>query len=533
MQKGRSARIGAGISFTVVLFLICVMIALGVAALSKQSDRIKPKTDRADVITIDTSVVFGVHERPKVVFLHDLHTDALEKKNKDCMTCHLSEADRLSPKFKRLKDAGRQEVMDIYHAKCIECHQEMSAAGEKSGPVVCGECHREKTTFLSSRVPMGFDKSLHYRHSSAQEKKCERCHHEYDQKRKNLYYAKDKERTCRYCHMQETQELISERRISMRLASHLFCIECHRKTLAKNKLAGPVSCSGCHDINQQQQIEKVDPVPRMERKQPDFVLIKAGRKEDPVTRMNRVPFSHMAHEGYTDTCRECHHKDLKSCLSCHTLTGSEEGKNIKLKEAMHRLDSEKTCLGCHKIKQQDQRCSGCHGFMTQGREPGASYCIKCHMAPPGERTGALTQTAERDMARMLPEIWWSIFGAKREVDIPEKVIIKELVDRYEPVEFPHRKIYRALVKKINGDKLAAYFHLEEGTICQGCHHNSPAARKPPRCGICHGKPFDEKNLFQPGLKGAYHRQCLGCHDRMGIEKPFSVDCTGCHTERKQ
>ncbi len=516
-----------------VILLICAMGALGIEALSDLSDRTKSDIARADGITIDTLAVFGDLERPPVVFLHDLHTNALEEKSKDCMTCHLSENGRLSTRFKRLKDAGKQEVMDIYHANCIECHTEISAAKEKSGPVVCGECHRKKPTILSSRVPMGFDKSLHYRHSRALKKQCERCHHEYDQKSKKLFYAKYKEGTCRYCHKKESEDLISERRISMRLASHLSCIGCHRKTMAENMFAGPISCSGCHDLEQQQEIEKIDPVPRMRMKQPDFVLIKAGGKESSVARMNRVPFSHKSHEGYSDTCRGCHHKNLKSCLDCHTLSGSKEGNNVKLLQAMHELDSERSCLGCHEIKQRQERCVGCHGFISNRRKQGEPYCMKCHMAPTQERTGVLTQTGERELARMVPEIWWAIFGARQVADIPEKVVIKKLVDRYEPVEFPHRKIFRALEKKIDGDKLAAYFHLEEGTLCQGCHHHSPAAKKPPRCGFCHGKPFDEKDLFQPGLKGAYHRQCIGCHDKMGIEKPVSVDCTGCHAEKKQ
>ncbi len=87
---------------------------------------------------------------------------------------------------------------------------------------------------------MGFDKSLHYRHIEAQKDKCERCHHEYDPQSQELVYAKDKEGTCRYCHKQKTEVLESETRISMRLASHVACIDCHRKTLEKDMTAGPV-----------------------------------------------------------------------------------------------------------------------------------------------------------------------------------------------------------------------------------------------------------------------------------------------------
>ena len=77
---------------------------------------------------------------------------------------------------------------------------------------------------MSARKPMGMDLSLHFRHSKAAKEKCETCHHEYDEKAKTLFYAKGKEGTCRYCHKERTEE----NRISMPLASHLSCVECHR-----------------------------------------------------------------------------------------------------------------------------------------------------------------------------------------------------------------------------------------------------------------------------------------------------------------
>ncbi len=130
----------------------------------------------------------------------------------------------------------------------------------------------------------------------------------------------------------------------------------------------------------------------------------------------------------------------------------------------------------------------------------------------------------------MPEIWQETFGTFQKIKVPEKVIINNLVDRYGPVEFPHKKIFNALVKRVNGSKLAQYFHYNNNTLCLGCHHNTPAAGKPPKCSSCHGKPFDEQNLFKPGILGSYHRQCLGCHEAMGIQKP--KDCTDCHKNRK-
>ncbi len=303
--------------------LITVLAVISICGIGAQGlEKLSDEGMRADIVTIDTMKIFGDIEKPEVVFLHDLHTDALEKKSKDCSACHMSGKnyeiipdtlkaavegiDIMSPKFKRLRDSGRQEVMDIYHTHCIECHTNMAEDGEKTGPVVCGGCHREEKV-MSSRQPVGFDNSLHFRHSKAQEKKCEQCHHEFDEKAKKLVYVKEKEGSCRYCHKAETQE----NRISMKLASHLACINCHRKTLAEKKTAGPVKCSGCHDSKHQEMIAKLDVIPRMERKQPDVALIRtASENKDMIGRMNPVPFDHKAHEQYNDTCRACHHENL-------------------------------------------------------------------------------------------------------------------------------------------------------------------------------------------------------------------------------
>lgn len=537
MEKKKSL-----LQLTGILVVFSLTLALSIEAQEIEVHPGKYAEKRADIITIDAMKPFGTLERPEVVFFHDLHTDALEKKDKDCLACHLSENDRLSLKFKRLKDTSRQEVMDIYHADCMACHKEMSGAGERTGPIeICGECHRDKAKVMSARQPMGFDKSLHFRHSEATKDKepdkdrCELCHHEYDEKTKKLFYAKEREGSCRYCHMEETEE----NRISMRLASHLSCIDCHRKTLAKNeakalaknKIAGPVKCSGCHDLNKQKMIKKVKDVPRIRRKQPDAVLIRANGQETEkqrlATKMNPVPLDHKAHEEYNDTCRVCHHASLDSCSKrCHTVAGTKQGEDVKLERAMHQIGTNKSCLGCHESNQREKRCAGCHAFMEKGRKQGTNTCLKCHM----ESLQVSTEVKQKPeaLASMLLESRRAITDTYEDKDIPEKVIIGELFYEYEPVQFPHRKIIDSLVEKIKDDKLANYFHGEKGTICQACHHNSPVAKKPPRCVSCHGKPFDEKNLLRPGLKAAYHQQCMGCHKEMGIEKPKPTGCTDCH-----
>ena len=501
---------------------------------------------RADIINIDILKIFGDLERPEVVFLHDKHTEALEKEKKDCSTCHLSEKnfevipetmkeavrgiDRLSPKFKRLKDAGRKEVMDVYHDNCIECHKQMKADGNQSGPVICAGCHKESPEVRSSRLAMGFDKSLHFRHVKAKEKKCEICHHEYDAEKKKLFYAKEKEGTCRYCHKADTEG----NRISMRLASHLQCVRCHQDELAKKNSAGPIKCAGCHAPENQAKIEKIADIPRMERKQPDSVIVQTGlrdtEKDRKVTRMGSVPFDHKIHEERNDNCRVCHHAALDSCSKCHTLRGAKEGDGIKLELAMHLSSKEKSCIGCHTIRQADKNCAGCHAPIEKGRMPEAS-CDRCHMdMPEGLKTGGDKKPDMKALAKTMLDSRPVASATYADEDIPDKVVIDMLVDQYEAVELPHRKIVKTLVKNIKDNKLAAYFHKDQGTVCQGCHHNSPVSKKPPRCGNCHGRPFDKNSPNAPGLTGAYHQQCMGCHKVMELEKP--AGCTSCHKEKQ-
>ena len=128
----------------------------GIGAYGSESRPQEGDQKHADVIMIDTLKSFGKLERPGVEFLHDDHVKALEKKKKDCTACHLSEKDRLSLKFLRLKDDSKKQVMDLYHSRCIACHKQTVSAGEKAGPITCGDCHKEKPGVLSVRQPMGW-----------------------------------------------------------------------------------------------------------------------------------------------------------------------------------------------------------------------------------------------------------------------------------------------------------------------------------------------------------------------------------------
>jgi hypothetical protein len=517
------------------MLLAMVMVFLfAVGAVKMEASVDGPVQSGADLIIIDTIKTMGPLERPPVVFFHSRHTEALTRINRDCSVCHMAEDNgRLSPKFKRLTDTDRQAVTDAYHINCIACHRELSGADQKSGPQTCGGCHQENPAVVSTWKDMAFDKSLHYRHVKANEEKCERCHHEYDKQAKQLVYVKGKEGSCAYCH----KDTPVENSMAIKDASHYQCIGCHRDRMTKHQKAGPVGCIECHDADYQLGIEVVKDVPRIKRSQPDVVLVKTGEENQPESEapmaMNPVPFDHRTHETNNNSCKVCHHASLESCGSCHTITGKEEGKNIKLAQAMHDVTSQSSCIGCHQEKQKAPQCAGCHSFMGKPDRASDQSCKACHMAPLPTYVNRTDVQKTTKMALNLlkgRDLEAKTFAPNQ---IPEKVTIGRLSDRFEPAAFPHGKIVNALIDKTRNSKLAGYFHSEKGTLCQGCHHNSPPAEKPPVCSSCHGNTVESADAFRPGLVGAYHQQCIGCHKAMGIEKPDSRDCNACHVEKNK
>jgi len=93
-------------------------------------------------------------------------------------------------------------------------------------------------------------------------------------------------------------------------------------------------------------------------------------------------------------------------------------------------------------------------------------------------------------------------------EAPGKIVLDQIADQYKPVQFDH-KVHAGMA--------------EMGLKCATCHHFSPPGRIPP-CGECHGGQTNPGNLRQPGLKGAYHRQCMSCHR----EWSHDVKCVICH-----
>jgi hypothetical protein len=518
-----------------LLMAIITVFLITTGAVNVETTPNAPGKTGADLIMIDAMKTFGPLERPPVAFFHSRHTEALAEVKQDCSVCHMAdEKGRLSPKFQRLADEDRQKATDIYHVNCITCHRNRTASGQKSGPQKCAGCHQDDPAVASTWQAAAFDRSLHYRHVKATEEKCESCHHEFDKKAQKLVYVKGKEGACVYCHKDTWADDTSP----IKEASHYQCIGCHRERMAKNEKAGPMGCVGCHDADYQAGIEVVKEIPRLQRNQPDAVLVKTGDEIQPdgtrPSAMEPVPFDHLAHENYNDSCKVCHHASLESCSSCHTNAGKKEGDNVKLAQAMHSLTSTASCIGCHQEALKERQCAGCHNAIGSdtGKADGKS-CKACHTKPlPGNIDPDDDQATSQFAAKLLRErnLEPRTFDTRQ---LPEKVVIGRLSDRFEPAEFPHDKVLKALIDGTRESKLAGHFHNEEGTLCQGCHHNSPAAVKPPSCANCHGNTVEGSDAFRPGLVGAYHQQCIGCHNSMGIEKPAARDCNACHVEKNK
>jgi hypothetical protein len=468
----------------------------------------------------------------------------MKERKEDCSLCHPAHPDgRLSFGYQHLDDRGKEgadssevslanssddEIIDLYHDNCIGCHKETADTGAKAGPVACGDCHRREAAYVSSREPFGMDKSLHYRHVKAAKEKCDACHHRYDEAKKKLVYVEGKESSCRDCHREETEE----NRSAFKLAAHEACIDCHREPApgieVKADSTPPQLCVDCHDLQQQLAIEKVEDPPRLKRGQGDFLLLSVAEADIETSRLRTVPFSHVDHENATTSCRVCHHETLESCSKCHTLEGTEESAGVNLFRAMHAKMTDHSCVGCHDSEKARAECAGCHDQLEQAKLP-EEGCDLCHAGPlPQMLESQKSRYRSLDDFRPRPSEVALSFSPD---DIPETVEIGFLSDEYQSAKMPHRKIVEKLTRYINENTTASFFHGHQDVVCQGCHHQSPVGEKPPLCKSCHAAESADLELMKPALKGAYHRQCLGCHQSMNLQKP--EDCSGCHTEKEK
>ncbi len=473
----------------------------------------------ASVVAIETPASLGQPERPRVEFAHAGHSQALAKEG--CSACHDKDAaGRISPRLQGARAwTDLDEFGDFYHGLCIQCHQQRLDAAEKTGPVICGGCHLRQPPAESQRVEMRMDNSLHARHVLAEGEKCETCHHIYDEHKKQLVNKSGTESGCGDCHQEQDQGKL----LSLRNASHTDCVGCHYQREEAGQAHGPTLCAGCHESKSQAAIEKLAEIPRLQRNQPDQLWIYT-----PGANSALVAFDHQAHESLTGSCRDCHHLSMQACSSCHSLTGSENGGGVTLEQAFHSIKSGRSCVGCHLQATAKPECMTCHHARVLGNDRQA--CEVCHNGPAPPSMAQAAQSPDEPLAYLPPTMlsaalaeWFlnplPLFGE----DCPENLSLGAMAKDYQAAKFPHGKILTSLDRLARHSKLANRFHGGMGVFCSGCHHHSPVGRRPPKCGSCHGDTPDPIQ-DQPDLLGAYHRQCIGCHQQIGHPAQGCEDC---------
>jgi len=123
--------------------------------------------------------------------------------------------------------------------------------------------------------------------------------------------------------------------------------------------------------------------------------------------------------------------------------------------------------------------------------------------------------------------------ARDQFDAPETVTIDALAHLYRPVEFSHKR--HAKLARCKDCHHHTTGHQDMDPNCVRCHAHSPEASIV-SCKDCHTKKqfYPEQvaaagnpNLYhidKPGLKGAYHLNCVPCH----AKKNAPSHCEGCH-----
>jgi len=156
------------------------------------------------------------------------------------------------------------------------------------------------------------------------------------------------------------------------------------------------------------------------------------------------------------------------------------------------------CLGCLLAGAHVQESKA-----VEGQPADVPSCAKCHVCKnPSALEPCLVDCprvflGHKTGAALAPEAG------------PEEIMLNELENLYEPVKFNHK------------------IHAEMADMCRGCdacHHYTPSEAFHPPCKECHNPELAHEHIRQPGLKGAYHRQCMGCHREWSNE----TQCEVCH-----
>ncbi len=230
---------GKNVVFTLGVVCMAAIILLGSARCFAQEAGAPEQVD--GIIRINAMEQFAPLERPVVLFPHDLHTSATSIK--DCRECHKEQVKTGGIMFTYMKPdskISKRAAMNRWHKACLGCHKRTLKAGEKSGPMACGLCHRKGASAVPIPPVTGFYDEQHDTHTDALDGGCELCHHNYDPDTHKLQYVEDEETACTECHGKVAKNGIP----SIKDASHQSCINCHVKMDVD-----PVKCGECHQVS--------------------------------------------------------------------------------------------------------------------------------------------------------------------------------------------------------------------------------------------------------------------------------------------
>lgn len=529
--------------FKIILFFIVVMMLLFInwhkvfCLINKEISLFTNKSNlsfevKESKILIKYEEIFDKLEYAPVLFNHFKHVKALEKEG--CNVCHPVDLQgKLRFVFPKefLSVKNREELKNLYHLRCTECHKKLKDHGKKTGPIrlICGECH--KNFYINKEIiypKFDFDFEYHYKHNEIFENKCDLCHHTYDLNEKEpkqaKKYVKGKEESCYYCHDltkkrgEETfkiQKIAKEKNLNISQAFHSLCLNCHLDYIQKDKKSGPVVCNQCHTgiYKTNEELTKIKR-PQIGQKETVFILVNGAK-------MKGVLFNHKLHEDISPKCRYCHHERLEKCSNCHTLNGDKKANFIDLVTIYHSISSDKTCRGCHlSLIKKKKECLSCHHLVkierNKFKDDKEKNCMKCHT---GEKRTFFNKPLKIEDSKIKPE---------------KNIYIETISKEFEKAYMPHEKIIKVLLEINNKNKLALYFHQRIETICEGCHHNldfNSIKNRIPKCSNCH--PIIGNYIYPEitKLQGAYHGQCIKCHEYLKIEK--ALQCNSCHKPKKQ
>ena len=138
----------------------------------------------------------------------------------------------------------------------------------------------------------------------------------------------------------------------------------------------------------------------------------------------------------------------------------------------------------------------------------ATDCSTCHACK--------TPTKENPCLKMCPRSVAEVIAEAAHEVLPDDVILLDAFDwgerRFLPVPFNH-KLHADMAGVAGG--------------CEICHHHTSRGQLHPSCKVCHKASFAQgvgEDMAMPTLKGAYHRQCMGCHRNWA----HNTKCGVCH-----